>query len=294
MLAGTAPDKSPPRSSRRSPSPRDCRGRGCWLTSRSAYGDHLPLYRLERILARFGVKLSRSTLCDWMGRCGLLLQPLYQSMIRNVLASQVIHTDDTPVPVLDPGMEHTRTGRLWVYLGDATHPYNVFAFTPNRKRDGPADFLKDFKGYLQADAFGGYDGIYATQKVVEVGCHAHARRKFHEARTSSATAAHQALADYRQLYEIEQAATSAAQEAQCAQPEASLEELLQVQRLRLRCERAVPVLAEFHRWLLAEQVEALPKSPLGQAIGYAINQWEALTRYTTQGFLQIDNNCAER
>jgi transposase len=260
----------------------------------SKYGDHLPLYRLERILARFGVELSRSTLCDWMGRCGLLLQPLYQSMIRNVLASSVIHTDDTPVPVLDPELEHTRTGRLWVYLGDATHPYNVFAFTPNRKRDGPADFLKDFKGYLQADAFGGYDGIYATQEVVEVGCHAHARRKFHEARTSSATAAHQALAYYRQLYEIEQAATSAAQEAQCAHPEASSEELLSIHRLRLRRERTVPMLAEFHSWLLAQQVEALPKSPLAQAIGYALNQWEALTRYTTQGFLQIDNNCAER
>jgi transposase len=260
----------------------------------SKYGDHLPLYRLERILGRFGVELSRSTLCDWMGRCGLLLQPLYQSMIRSVLASRVIHTDDTPVPVLDPELEHARTGRLWVYLGDAKHPYNVFAFTPNRKRDGPAEFLKDFQGYLQADAFGGYDGIYATQKVDEVGCHAHARRKFHEARTSSATAAHQALAYYRQLYDIEQAATSAAREAQRTQPETDFDEFLQTQRLRLRAERAVPLLAEFHTWLLAQQVEALPKSPLGQAVGYALNQWEALTRYTTRGYLQIDNNCAER
>jgi transposase len=260
----------------------------------SKYGDHLPLYRLERILTRFGVNLSRSTLCDWMGRCGMLLQPLYQSMIRSVLASQVIHTDDTPVPVLDPELDHTRTGRLWVYLGDATHPYNVFAFTPNRKRDGPAEFLKDFKGYLQADAFGGYDGIYATQEVDEVGCHAHARRKFHEARTSSAAAAHQALAYYRQLYEIEQAATAAAQEALRVQPATNLDELLSIHRLRLRRERAVPVLAEFHSWLLAQQVDALPKSPLGQAVGYALNQWEALTLYTTQGFLQIDNNVAER
>jgi transposase len=251
----------------------------------SKYGDHLPLYRLERILSRFGIDLSRSTLCDWMRRSALLLKPLYECMVQFVLQSQVLHTDDTPVPVLDPDQDKTKTGRLWVYLGDAAHPYNVFAYTPNRKRDGPATFLAHYRGYLQADAFGGYDGIYATQAVTEVGCNAHARRKFYEARDTDGARAHQALAYYRQLYDIERAATEAA-----AHDSTSLE----AERLRRRQQQAVPLLADFHAWLSAEAAQILPKSAMQQAFGYALNHWEALTRYTTDGCLQIDNNWAER
>jgi hypothetical protein len=116
-----------------------------------------------------------------MAACADVLRPLVAPMVQAVLASAVVHTDDTPLPVQDRDREHARQARLWVYLGDDEHPYNVFAYTPSRARDGPQQFLKRYRGYLQADAFGGYDGIYATGNVVEVACWAHARRKFYEA-----------------------------------------------------------------------------------------------------------------
>jgi transposase len=263
----------------------------------SKYADHLPLYRQERILERFGVTLSRSTLCDWMARAAVVLTPIYQQMQRAVLASRVIHTDDTPVPVQDPKQGQTKQGRLWVYLGDEDHPYNIFDYTPNRRREGPADFLKKYRGYLQADAFGGYDGIYLSQPVVEVGCNAHARRKFFEAKDTDPARAHQALAFYRQLYEVErQAADHVEKELSRQAPtgQGRRQDLLEAERLRLRQEKSVPLLTAICHWLKQEQTTALPKSPIGQAIGYALNHWEALTRYAHHGFLAIDNNWAER
>jgi len=188
----------------------------------SKYADHLPLYRQERILERFGVSLSRSTLCDWMARAAALLEPVYFLMVHMVLGSRVIHTDDTPVPVQDPDQDKTKTGRLWVYLGDPAHPYTVFDYTPSRSRDGPTKFLKDFRGYLQADAFGGYDGIYLTTPVIEVGCHAHARRKFFESKGTDPPRAHQALGFYRQLYDVERQATDHADESMAVMPQGSL------------------------------------------------------------------------
>lgn len=262
----------------------------------SKYADHLPLYRQERILERFGVSLSRSTMCDWMARAALLLRPLYETMVQAVLASQVVHTDDTPVPVQDPKRDKTKTGRLWVYLGDALRPYTVFDYTPSRSRDGPTKFLKDFRGYLQADAFGGYDGIYLSQPVIEVGCNAHARRKFFEAQQTDPARAHQALAFYRQLYAVERAAAEQADRAsgRHAPNDSAWQELLHAQRLALRQEKSVPVLTAMRLWFEHERSQVLPKSPIGQAIGYALNHWPALTRYTEHGFLAIDNNWAER
>jgi transposase len=250
----------------------------------SKYLDHLPLYRLERILERHGLELTRSTTCDWMAQCARKLQPLYGLMKTAVLASRVLHTDDTPVKRQDAADDETRHSRLWAYLGDAQHPYNVFDFTPNRKRDGPQQFLQGFAGYLQADAFTGYDALYLRDaqtgraRIEEVACHAHARRKFHEARHSNAAAAHQALAYYGQLYEIERQAKD--------QSEAV--------RLQMRQDLAVPILEKFHAWLLEQQRLLLPKEPFCEALHYALNQWAALCRYTTAGFLAIDNNWAER
>jgi transposase len=263
----------------------------------SKYADHLPLYRQERILERFGVSLSRSTLCDWMARAATLLEPLYLLMVEIVLNSRVLHTDDTPVPVQDPKQDKTKTGRLWVYLGDHDHPYNIFDYTPNRSRDGPATFLKSFQGYLQADAFGGYDGIYLSQPVIEVGCNAHARRKFFEAKDSDAACAHQALAFYRQLYEIERQAAEAADrefDRRSATETVRKQDLLEAERLRFRQGQGAPILETMSAWLKKQQQDALPKSPMGQAIGYALNHWKALTRYAHHGFLAIDNNWAER
>jgi transposase len=250
----------------------------------SKYTDHLPLHRLQRAYERQGYFLHRSTLCDWLRACADLLRPLYDLMVSAVLRSRVIHTDDTPVKLQELVTHRLSTARLWAYLGDTAHPYNVFDFTVNHKRDGPQRFLANYRGYLQADAFSGYDGLYlpdprtARARIIEVACNAHARRKFYEARGSDAVRAHQALAYYRQLYELERAAKDFSDE----------------QRLQMRQDLAVPILGQFHAWLTAQRPEVLPKSPMAEAIGYALNNWEALRRYTEAGFLAVDNNVSER
>jgi transposase len=252
----------------------------------SKYFDHLPLHRLEHILARQGLRVTRSTMCDWMAASAAALRPLYDTLVSEVLQSAWLHTDDTPVKNQrhEPGT--TRLSRLWIYLGDRTHPYNVFDFTINRKRDGPQTFLANFHGYLHADAFSGYDALYlpsprtGTAPIVEVACNAHARRKFHEARLSDELRAHQALAYYAQLYFLERGAQGA--------------DLDDDGRRRMRQDIAVPILDTFHTWLEEQRVQVLPKSPMAEAIGYALNNWTALCRYTEAGFLSIDNNAAER
>jgi transposase len=261
------------------------------------YVDHLPLYRQEQRFARQGVHLARATLCGWMAACAQLLTPLYDRLVSLVLLSKVIHTDDTPVPVLDPKQDKTKTGRLWAYLGDWLHPYNVFDYSPSRQRLWPADFLRDFEGYLQADAFSGYDALYLKRPIIEVGCNAHGRRKFYDAKDTDSARAHQALAFYRDLYEVERLATQEAEEQwqQCCRVEGVCrQDLLEAARLGLRQAKAVPILTSMCQWLKEQQGHVLPKSPIGQAIGYTLNHWQALTRYTQLGFLAIDNNVAER
>jgi transposase len=242
------------------------------------FSDHLPLYRLEDVFARAGAELPRTTLCRWARQTAELLRPLYQLFIARVRLSRVIHTDDTPVPVLDPLLPHTRTGRFWVYCGDANHPYSVYDYTASRKRDGPATFLKDYQGYLQADAFAGYDGIYAAGTVQQVLCWAHARRKFFEAKDSQPHEAHQALAFIARLYDVEREAKLLVAEA----------------RQALRAARSQPLLAQFRDWLDRLAPVVLPKSPLGQAIHYVLPRWKGLQRYCEDGALAIDNNLSER
>lgn len=252
----------------------------------SKYFDHLPLHRLEAIFARQGLPLSRSTMCDWMAASAQGLRPLYDLMASRVLQSTWLHTDDTPVKNRGHAPDATALSRFWIYLGDRYHPYNVFDFTINRKRDGPQTFLANFHGYLHADAFSGYDALYLPSPrrdappIIEVACNAHARRKFHEARGSDDLRAHQALAYYRQLYTLERGARDA--------------ELDDTGRLQMRRDFSVPILEQFHAWLVEQRAEVLPKSPMAEAIGYALNNWTALIRYTEAGFLEIDNNVAER
>lgn len=245
----------------------------------SKYADHLPLYRQEDIFARYGLTLSRSTLCDWIQGCADLLLPLYELEKRLVLTSTVMWTDDTPVRLIDPEAKGgSRLAHFWTYITNAP-PYTVYDFTTDRSRNGPQEFLKGWVGHLHADAFGGYDGVYLKSNggVIEVACHAHARRKFVDARKGSPREAAQMLEFYRQLYDVEDRAR----------------ELSDEERVALRQQESCPVLERMRAYLDGLE-DVLPKSSLGQARTYFRNQFEALCRYTTDGRLTIDNNVSER
>ena len=244
----------------------------------SKHSEHLPLYRLEDVMARHGVLLSRGTMCRWLGQTADLLMPLYELMVARVRSSRILWTDDMPVPVFDPELPKTRIGRFWVYCGDRRNPYTVYDFTPTRGRDGPVNFLAGFRGYLEADAYAGYEVIYATGTVQPVFCWAHARRKFFEAKESQPTEAHTALAFIHRLYEVERTAKEFAPE----------------ERRALRQAESLPILQEFQAWLAALEPTLRPKSPVGQALGYVLPRWAGFTRYCDDGELTIDNNVSER
>jgi len=246
----------------------------------SKYADHLPLYRQQQIYRRFGLEIPRSTMCGWVSYAASVLSPIVEAMQSSVLASRRVHTDDTPITVLDPTAEPvgSRRGYMWVYIGDQDDV--VFAYTNSRKRDGPESFLEGYRGYLQADAFSGYDRIYAGGDVIEVACWAHARRKFFDAQTSHGAEAKRILELIGRLYAVEARAKS-----RDVSPERLLSWRQQYSRRRLARLRA-----ELDRLSLS----VLPRSPLGQAIAYTLNHWQALVRYTEAPFLAIDNNHSER
>jgi transposase len=272
-----------------SPIPRGLAGPGLLAhVIVSKFCDHLPLYRSERMLARFGVSLARSTLCDWLALSATLLRPLWELLKARVLQSFVIQTDDTPVRVQAQAGAAAHQGRLWVQVGDAGHRHLVYLYSPNWEGQWPQAFLAGYTGYVQGDAYAGYDALFASGAAVEVGCWAHARRKFFEAQKTDPAGALYALGVIRQLYAVEKEAAEQASEREL--PRAKFEAL----RLRLRQEKSVPLLKSFGEWLEKQAAALLPKSPLAEAVGYAQNQWAALQRYTTAGILEIDNNAAER
>ena len=241
----------------------------------SKYADHLPLNRQEAIFKRHGVDISRKTTCGWVAKAAELLAVLVALMKKELIASRKIHTDDTVVPVLDENQKKTRKGRLWVYCND---DHIVYDYTPNRSHKGPFDFLKNYSGYLQADAYAGYHKTYESGDVVEVGCWAHARRKFVESNDTDPLRSTAAMVFIRDLYRIEEEVKDADDDT----------------RLAVRQAESVPILEDLKAWMEKEYDAILPKSPIGTAMTYALNQWEALLRYTQDGSLSIDNNAAER
>jgi transposase len=255
----------------------------------SKYADHLPLYRQEGIFKRFGVELSRSTMCGWMAAAADLLDPIVRAMLKRVFSSRVVQTDDTPVPVQDHDGKGIKTGRLWVHVGDASHRFLVYDYTPDHSAAGPQRVFKGFQGYLQADAASVYDALFADGSIVEVGCWMHARRKFYDARTSDPVRSHLLLAWVVGLYEVEEDAKKARKK----HPEWD-DAAWHAYRHELRLERSRPILDAIGAWLKSEQPKVLPKSPIGEAIGYALNHWEALIRPLEAGFLEIDNGESER
>jgi transposase len=245
--------------------------------------DHLPLHRQGKIFSRLGVDIADQTMGGWMRQSAELLCPLYERLKTFVLNSKVTGTDDTPVRVLDKSFPGTsRTGRFWPYVGDRDHPGVVFDYTPTRERAGPEKFLAEYRGYLQADAYVAYDSFFTDPErgLVEVACWSHSRRHFLQALDNDAARMGAVLAYIAQLYAVEKTARQAG--------------IVGDDLRLLRQQGAVPVLLELHQYLLKIREEVLPKSPAGQAVSYALKNWQALLRYSQDGGLSIDNNHTER
>ena len=249
----------------------------------SKIADHLPLHRQGKIFTRLGVGIADQTMCGWMRQSAELLEPLYDRLKAFVLSSKVTGTDDTPVRVLDRKLPRTtRKGRFWPYVGDRDHPAVVFDYTSTRERAGPEKFLKEYRGYLQADAYVAYDSFFKNpaRGLVEVACWAHTRRHFYEALETDSARMGAVLVYIARLYAVEK---SARQAGIVGDP------------LRLlRQQAAVPVLAELEEYLQKIGSEVLPKSAAGQAVNYALKNWQALMQYCEDGDLAIDNNHTER
>ncbi len=249
------------------------------------YADHLPLYRQSEIYARSGVELQRSTLADWVGQSAALLRPLLDALARHVVAGAVLHADDTPVPVLAPGLGRTSTGRLWAYLrderphGSTIPPAVLYRYSPDRRAEHPGAHLAGFRGVLQADGYSGFDGLYDGGQVQEAACWAHARRYFFELHaTRQAPLATEAVRRISLLYAIEQ-------DIRGQPPD---------ERAKQRQARAGPILEGLRTWLDATLARVSGRSDLAVAIRYALGRWEALTRYVADGRLEVDNNPVER
>jgi transposase len=251
----------------------------------SKFGDHLPLYRQSEIYARQGVAIERSTLAGWVGRASELLSPLVDAIQKHVLAGNKLHADDTPMPVLAPGSGKTRTARLWTYVrddrpaGEDTAPAVWFAYSEDRKGEHPRRHLKNFKGGLQAGVYAGFHHLYGDGAIYEVACWAHARRKFHQIHAIHASpTTTEALARIGALYGIED---------EIRGKPADL-------RLNIRQARARPLLDDLRKWMEKSLRSLSRKSETAGAIRYALSRWRALTRYTDDGWLEIDNSAAER
>ncbi|NYS11443.1 IS66 family transposase [Achromobacter xylosoxidans] len=247
--------------------------------------DHQPLYRQSDIYARDGVFLSRSTMADWVGQAGALLRPLVEAIRRYVLASGKVHADDTPVPVLDPGRGRTKTGRLWTYVRDDRPAGSVepaaawYAYSPGRSGEYAEQHLVGWRGALQADAFAGFNRLYVDGAIIEVGCWAHARRKFYDLYVKKKTTVNtEALARIAELFAIE----------------AEIRGKLPDVRRGVRQARAGPLLQDLRTWLETTLLTLSMHSDTARAINYALNQWQALTRYVDDGRLEAENNAAER
>ncbi|MEO5829225.1 MAG: IS66 family transposase [Rhodanobacter sp.] len=241
------------------------------------YADHLPLYRQEAIFARHGITLARSTLAEWLGHVGLRLQPLVDALRARLLTAEVLHADETPVAQLDPGAGKTKRAYLFAYRSTGDHPIVVFDYCPTRAGKHAADFLGPWQGALMVDDYGGYKALFA-HGITELGCWAHARRKFFDAhKASGSPTAKAALQHMAALYAIE----------------ATLRELPVETRGRERQRLLVPQLDALKRWLDELQPKVLGNTGLDKAVNYTLKRWNALARVADDGRYPIDNNPIE-
>ena len=248
------------------------------------YADHLPLYRQEAIFARAGLAIPRSTLGQWVGTCGVQLQPLVDALRDELLMHSVLHADETPVAMLKPGKGKTHKAYLWSYCTTAYNAIKavVFDFAETRAGENARAFLRTgqdnaWQGTLVCDDYSGYKAMFELG-VTEAGCLAHARRKFHELwDPHKSPVAEQALKFFAVLYDIER-------EAQALDPG---------DRRRVRQERAKPIAEDFHVWLQAQRARVPDGSATARAIDYSLGRWTALTHYLQDGGVPCDNNWVE-
>lgn len=243
------------------------------------YADHLPLYRQQAIFARAGLALSDSTLAQWVGTCGVQLQPLVDALQAELLAQPVLHADETPVSMLKPGNGKTHRAYLWSYCSTAYSAVKgvVFDFAESRGGRHAGAFLGDWRGTLVCDDYSGYKALFKLG-VTEAGCMAHARRKFHELWANhSSQIAGEAIKLFGILYDIER----------------QVQDLDPALRREIRQQQGRPAADALHAWLLAQRQRVPDGSATAKAIDYSLGRWEALTRYLDDGAIPIDNNWVE-
>jgi len=244
----------------------------------SKFADHLPLYRQDGIFEREGVTIPRATQTSWILQTYDAIKPLGDVLKQVVLESDILFTDDTVIPLQVKGRGRVKKGRLWVYVrGGPGPPLAVYDFSWDRSKRRPLGFLGDYRGYIHADAYSGYDELFRKEGVIEVGCWVHARRKFDEAAASRPAEATEILARIAQLYKVE---------SECREIEPG-------DRCRIRRERAAPIIDGIFKRLEDLKSATIPSEPLRKALNYALNQRGALYRYLEDGRLKPDNNTAE-
>jgi transposase len=242
------------------------------------FADHLPLYRQNGILAREGVEIPRATQTSWVLQTYEALIPLEGALKQAVLESDILHTDDSIIPLQVKGRGKVQKARLWTYVrGGSGPPLAVYDFSHDRSKQRPLDFLKGYRGYVHADAYGGYDELFRRPGVIEVACWAHARRRFDEAISSRKVEATEIMLIIGQLYMIEKESAEMSPE----------------ERRSLREEHSRPILDGLFERIIELKAQTIPSEPLRKALDYALNQREALYRYLEDGRLKPDNNLAE-
>ncbi len=250
----------------------------------SKFADGLPLYRISGRLARLGIELAHTLMSEWLMQAAELLEDLHRRMIRKVLDCGHIYTDDTTLPLQndDPTRSKTFEAKLWVYARDNRHgpPLIVYEFSKNRTRDAPLTFLAGYRGYLQADAYPGYDPLFLDGSDHGGGLQCSRAPQFRGGGgpAQGPGRPHEALAFYKKMFRIER----------------QIKDLSDEERLRERQEKTVPLLTQFKAWLDQAVHTVLPKDTFGVAVNYALKHWDALTNFTKAGHLEASNNYAER
>lgn len=243
------------------------------------YVDHLPLYRQMQRFERAGVKLAYSTLTDWVSGTCNLIAPLFEALKTEVLQSNYLHADETPIKVMDKDKKgETHRGYYWVYQNSLDKTV-LFDYREGRGREGPTEILQGFQGYLQTDGYAGYDAFAEQQGITLIHCMAHARRKFHDALSNDEERASHALQEIQKLYTIERI---------CQEQQLNFAEVKEIRQLK-----SVRILRNMGLWLQQQYVQVLPKSLIGEAIAYSLKRWQRLSAYVNDGRLNIDNNPVE-